>query len=79
MECGAFYRIELPNMVAWAVKNLPAMQETQEMQIRSLGWEDPLERKWQPIPVFLPGESHGQRSLAGYTVHWAAEESDKTE
>ena len=23
-------------------------------------------RKWQPIPVFLPGESHGQRSLAGY-------------
>ena len=26
-------------------------------------------RKWQPIPVFLPGEFHGQRSLAGYTVH----------
>ena len=26
-------------------------------------------RKWQPIPVFLPGESHGQRSLAGYRVH----------
>ena len=23
-------------------------------------------RKWQPTPVFLPGESHGQRSLAGY-------------
>ena len=45
MECGAFYRIELPNMVAWAVKNLPAMQETQEMQIRSLGWEDHLEEE----------------------------------
>ena len=44
MECGAFYRIELPNMVAWAVKNLPAMQETQEMQIRSLGWEETLEK-----------------------------------
>ena len=31
-------------------------------------------RKWQPTPVFLPGESHGQRSLAGYIVHgvdWA--------
>ena len=28
--------------------------------------EDPLEsEKWQPIPLFLPGESHGQRSLAG--------------
>ena len=33
------------------VKNLPAMQET---QIRSLGWEDPLE-KGIPTPVFLPG------------------------
>ena len=24
-------------------------------------------RKWQPTPLFLPGESHGQRSLAGYS------------
>ena len=44
------------------VKNLPAVQET---QIQSLGWEDPLEREWLPIPVFLLGESHGQRSLVG--------------
>ena len=29
-------------------------------------------RKWQPIPVFLPGESHGQRSLVGYIVHGVA-------
>ena len=29
-------------------------------------------RKWQPTPVFLPGESHGQGSLAGYTVHGIA-------
>ena len=28
-------------------------------------WEDPLEREWLPTPVFLPGEFHGQRSLAG--------------
>jgi len=27
----------------------------------------PWRRKWQPTPVFLPGESHGQRSLAGYS------------
>ena len=40
---------ELSNLV----KNLPAVQETQEW---SLGWEDPLKRKWQPIPVVLPGE-----------------------
>ena len=34
-------------------------------------WKDPPQeeemRKWQPIPVFLPGEFHGQRSLVGYT------------
>ena len=29
---------------------------------------DPWRRKWQPTPVFLPGEFHAQRSLAGYTV-----------
>ena len=32
----------------------------------------PWRREWQPTPVFLPGESHGQRSLAS-TVHGAAE------
>ena len=49
------------------IKNLPATQELQEMQIRSLGGEDPWRRAWQPPPVFLPGESHGQRSLVGYS------------
>ena len=35
------------------LKNMPAMQE---MQVRSLGWEDPLKKEWQPTPVFLPGK-----------------------
>ena len=35
-------------------------------------------RKWQPAPVFLPGESHGQESLAGYSP-WGRKESDTTE
>ena len=35
-------------------------------------------RKWQPTPVFLPGNSHGQRSLAGYSP-WGRKESDTTE
>ena len=35
------------------------------MQIRSLGWEDPLEEGMATTPIFLPGESHGQRSLVG--------------
>ena len=35
-------------------------------------------RKWQPTPVFLPGKSHGQRSLAGYSP-WGHKESHTTE
>ena len=35
-------------------------------------------RKWQPTPVFLPGKSHGQRSLVGYSP-WGHKESDTTE
>ena len=34
---------------------------------QSLGWEDPLEKEMPPTPVFLPGKSHGQRSLVGYS------------
>ena len=46
------------------VKSLPVQQE---MQVPSLGWEDRLEKEWHPIPVFLPGKSHGQRRLVGYS------------
>ena len=38
------------------------------MGVRSLGGEDPWRRTWQPTPVFLSGEPHGQRNLAA-TVH----------
>ena len=38
----------------------------------------PWRRKWQPIPVFLPGKSHGQRSLVGYSP-WGRKELDMTE
>ena len=38
----------------------------------------PWRRAWQPTPVFLPGESHGQRSLAGYSP-WGRKESDTAE
>ena len=34
-------------------------------------------RKWQPTPVFLPGKSHGQRNLEGYSS-WVAKESNTT-
>ena len=42
--------------------------------IRSIPWR----RKWQPTPVFWPGEFHGQRSLAGYSP-WGCKELDMTE
>ena len=54
------------------------MQEMQETQVQSLGWEDPLRRKWQPTPVFLPVGFHGQRNLSGYSS-WGRKELDTTE
>ena len=42
--------------------------------IRKIPWR----RKWQPTPVFLPGKSHGWRSLVGYSP-WGCRESDMTE
>ena len=42
-------------------------QELQEMQVRSLGWEDHLEEGMATHSRQEPGESHGQRSLVGYS------------
>ena len=57
------------------IKNLPAKQD---MRVQSLGWEEALEKEMEPIPVFLPGKSHGQRSLAGYGP-WGHKELNMTE
>ena len=48
------------------------------MWVQSLGGADPLEGSWQPTLVFLPGESHGQRSLVGYSL-WGHKELDMNE
>ena len=65
-------------MVALVVKNLPA-NEGDIRDLDSTPWirKIPWRRKWQPIPVFLLGESHGQSSLVGYSHRVA--ESDTTE
>ena len=55
------------------VKNQPANAG----DARDLG-SIPQRREWQPIPVFLPGEFHGQRSLMGSSP-WGRKESDMTE
>ena len=52
------------SLIAQLVKNLPAMQET---WVQFLGQEDPLEKEMATHSSILPGESHGQRSLAGYS------------
>ena len=56
------------------VKNLPAVEE---IWGQYLGWGDPLEKGMATIPVFLPEEFHGQRSLLGYSA-WGCKESDMT-
>ena len=50
----------------------------QETRVQSLGQEDLLEVERQPTLVFLPGESHGQTSLTGYSP-WGCKELDATE
>ena len=47
------------------VKKLLAMQETQETRVQSLDGKIPWRKEWQPAPVFLPEESHGQKSPGG--------------
>ena len=43
------------------VKNLPRRGREFSLWVEKISWS----RKWQPTPMFLPGKSHGQRSLVG--------------
>ena len=69
------YNIYLISLVAQSVKSLPAMWET---WVLSLVWEDHLEKDMATHTVLLPEESHGQRSLVGYSP-WDHKELDTTE
>ena len=54
---------------------MPPIQETQfDPWVGKIPWR----REWLPMPVFLPGEFHGQRSLVGYSP-WGHKESNTTE
>ena len=56
------------------VKNLPAKAgDGFVLWVGKIPWR----RKWQQSPVFLPGKSHGQRSLVAYSP-WGQRESDMT-
>ena len=63
------------SLVAQAVKNLPAIQET---QVPSLGREDLLEKEMATHSSIVSRESHGQRGLAGCSP-WGCKELDTTE
>ena len=57
----------ISSQVVLVVKNLPAnagdIRDTFDPWVKKILWR----RKWQPTPVFLPVESHGQRSLVSYS------------
>ena len=62
-------------ILAQRLKHLPAIQKPGfDPWVGKIPWR----RKWQPTPVFLPGESHGRGSLVGYSP-WGCKESDTTE
>ena len=61
--------------MAQMVKNPPAIQET---RVQSLVGKIPWRREWLPTPVFLPGKSREQKSLAVYSP-WGCKELDTTE
>ena len=66
-----------PSLVAQMVKSISFLQ------CRRYGFypwarKIPWRRNWQPTPVFLPGKSHGWRSLGGYGP-WSCKESNMTE
>ena len=60
------------------VKTRLPVQEAQRRGLDPQLGKVPQRREWQPTPVFLPGESQGQRGLAGYSA-WGHTELDTTE
>ena len=76
-QLGLFGFLLLPS---WLSGKEPTCQCRSHRSHRFDSWDGkmPWNRKWQPTPVFLPGKSHGQRSLECYSP-WGRKESDTTE
>ena len=69
----------MPSKMAPVVKNPPSQcRRCKTLRFDPWAGKIPWRREWQPTPVFLPGESHGLRSLAGYSPR-DHKESDTTE
>ena len=67
-----FLYVDWASQVALVIKNPPANAGDKRRGFNPWVSMIPWWRGWLSIPVFLPGESHGQRSLAGYIVHRVA-------
>ena len=65
--------LEQPHTFLWYRICLQCRRPGFDPWVRKIPWR----REWQPAPVFLPGEFHGQRSLVGYSP-WGCKESDMT-
>ena len=65
--------ITLQGFIGGASGNEPSCQCTRYKRLGFNPWvgKMPWKREWQPTPVFLPGESHGRRSLVGYSPLWS--------
>ena len=73
--CLCFAVEETWALIGQMVKNLPAVQRPRfDPWVGKIPWR----REWQPTPVFLSREFHGQRSLAGHSP-WGRKELDMTE
>ena len=61
-----YFHSDVPS-VYWFIWHSTPKLCSMEYGFNSWVGKIPWRRKWQPTPAFLPGESHGQRSLAGYS------------
>ena len=84
-EVGWYKPVSIISIILRPLSGIPRWLSGKEpaYQCRRHGFDPwvgriPWRRKWQPTPVFLPGKSHGQRSLAGYSP-WGHKELDTTE
>ena len=68
-----YYIYKLPQWLSSEDSACQCRERGFDPWVRKIPWR----RKWLPTPVFLPGKSHGQKSLVGYSP-WGLEESDMT-
>ena len=82
LRCSAFFMVQISHPFVTTGKTIGLTTWTFVGKVMSLLFKmlqvDHRRRKWQPTPVFLSGESHGQRNLAGYSP-WGRKELDTTE